>query len=144
MTGNPEKRHTGGCLCGAVRYEADGEPLYMGHCYCADCRKASGSGFIPFMSYSADAVRFSGQTLAFRSRSARGGESVRNSCRVCGGLVFGGEVGKDASFTIYAGSLDDASFFHPQIAIFDRGRPDWAVIPPGLPVFDTMPSAPPS
>ena len=96
------------------------------------------------MSYSADAVRFSGQTLAFRSRSARGGESVRNSCHVCGGLVFGGEVGKDASFTIYAGSLDDASFFRPQIAIFDRDRPDWAVIPPGRTVFDTMPSAPPS
>ena len=44
---------TGGCLCGALRYEATGEPTMAGHCYCADCRKASGSGFIPFMGYDA-------------------------------------------------------------------------------------------
>ncbi len=41
------KLFTGGCLCGQVRYEALGDPIYAGHCYCADCRKASGSGFIP-------------------------------------------------------------------------------------------------
>ena len=45
------KRYTGGCLCGALRYEAVGEPLYAGLCYCADCQKASGSGFIPFIGF---------------------------------------------------------------------------------------------
>jgi hypothetical protein len=45
---------TGGCLCGQLRWEADAGPDYMGNCYCADCRKASGSGFIPFMGYAAD------------------------------------------------------------------------------------------
>ena len=131
--------YTGGCLCGAVRYEAEGEPSMSGHCYCADCRKASGSGFIPFMGFSADAVRFTGATLQYRSMSARGSVAVRNSCPACGGLVFGGEVGKDASHTIYAGSLDDPSRFRPTIAIFAGGRPDWAVIPPGLKVFDRVP-----
>src|ERR1700759_4806702 len=52
------KRCEGGCLCGAVRYQADGDPLSAGYCYCADCRKASGSGFIPFMGFPAHAVRF--------------------------------------------------------------------------------------
>ena len=129
----------GGCLCGAVRYEAEGEPTLTGHCYCGDCRKASGSGFIPFMGYSSTAVRFTGETLKFRSMSARGTESVRNSCPICAGLVFGGEVGKDTSHTIYAGSLDDPSSFHPKIAIFAKGRPDWAIIPPDLMVFDGLP-----
>ena len=133
------KRHTGGCLCGALRYEAKGEPDLCGHCYCADCRKASGSGFIPFMGFSSRAVRFTGRTQQFRSTSWRGTEAVRNSCPVCGGLVFGGEVGKDDSHTIYAGSLDDPSAFRPTVAIFTRGRPDWATIPPGLAVFDTLP-----
>ena len=132
---------TGGCLCGAVRYEAAGEPQFAGHCYCADCRKASGSGFIPFMSFAAEAVRFTGETRQFRSRSFRGTAAVRNSCPACGGLVFGGEVGATDSHTIYAGSLDDASRFHPTVAIFDRDRPAWAVIPPGLTVFHTMPEA---
>jgi len=131
--------YIGGCLCGAVRYEARGEPNLSGHCYCADCRKASGSGFIPFMGFSADTVTFTGETLQYRSKSVRGSDAVRNSCSKCGGLVFGGEVGKDVSHTIYAGSLDDPSRFRPTIAIFALGRPNWAIIPPGLTVFDRLP-----
>jgi len=123
-----------------LRYEAHGEPSFSGHCYCADCRRASGSGFIPFMGFSRDAVSFSGETLEFRSKAASGGDAVRNSCAVCGGLVFGGEVGISDSFTIYAGSLDEPSAFHPTIAIFARNRPAWAVIPPGLTIFEGMPS----
>jgi hypothetical protein len=131
--------YTGGCLCGAVRYVAEGEPLYAGHCYCADCRKASGSGFVPFMGFAATAVRFTGETRQFRSVSFRGGDAVRNSCPVCGGLVFGGVIGEDDSHTLYAGSLDDPSRFRPTIALFTRDRPDWATVPPGLTAFETMP-----
>jgi hypothetical protein len=132
-------RYAGGCLCGAVRYEASGPPIYAGHCYCGDCRKASGSGFIPFLGFHSTAVTFSGETLAYRSVSFSGGEAVRNSCPRCGGLVFGGDVGKDVSHTIYAGSLDDPSLFAPTIAIFARGRAPWAPIPEGLTVFEAMP-----
>ena len=57
----PKTRFSGGCLCGALRYEAEGAPDYMGHCYCEDCRKASGSGFIPFIGFAASAVRVSGR-----------------------------------------------------------------------------------
>lgn len=135
-----KSRYTGGCLCGGLRYEADGEPRYSGLCYCADCRKASGSGFIPFMGFASSAVRFSGQTQQFTSKAANGGDAVRNFCPVCGSLVFGGIVGKDESHTIYAGSLDDPSLFRPSVAIFARGRPAWAVIPPDLKVFDAMPT----
>lgn len=136
---NSSKRYTGGCLCGALRYEADGPSLGSGHCYCADCRKASGSGFIPFIGFTSDAVRFTGEPRQFRSSAASGNEAVRNFCPHCGGLVFGGEIGKTSSFTIYAGSLDDPSLFQPQIAIFAADRPDWAPLPPGLRVFDKMP-----
>lgn len=140
-----EHRYTGGCLCGALRWEADGKPSYMGHCYCEDCRKASGSGFIPFMGFRADVVRFSGATRRYASPAVSGRDAVRNFCPVCGGLVFGGTVGKDDSFTVYAGSLDDPSLFRPRIAIFARGRPEWAVIPPGLEVYEGLPrsSGPP-
>ena len=132
-------RYTGGCLCGTVRYAAEGNPSFAGLCYCADCRKASGSGFIPFMGFASEAVRFSGETRQFRSKSFRGTDAVRNFCPDCGGLVFGGQVGKDASHTIYAGSLDDPSLFRPTIAIFVRDRPVWVVISPDLTPFDALP-----
>lgn len=130
---------TGGCLCGALRYEAAGAPRFMGLCFCADCRKASGSGFIPFLSFASTQLRFTGEPRQFRSPSIRGGDAVRNFCAVCGGLVFGGEAGKDESHTIYAGSLDDPSLFRPTLAIFARDRPAWVALPPGLELFETMP-----
>jgi len=127
-------RYAGGCLCGAVRYAAEGEPLYAGLCYCADCRKASGSAFVGFMGFRATTLSFSGRTLEFG-----GGDALRNSCPVCGSLVFGGKVGADAEHTIYAGSLDAPFLFRPTIAIFARDCPPWAIIPPGLKIFETMP-----
>jgi len=133
--------YTGGCLCGALRYEAEGEPLFTGHCYCTDCQKASGSGFIPFMGFAASALRFTGAAKPFTTRSARGGDAVRNSCPVCSSLVFGGEPGKDDTLTVYAGTLDDPSLFQPRIAIFAGSRPPWAVIPAGLKVFERLPVA---
>jgi hypothetical protein len=136
------KRFTGGCLCGALRYEVTAEPLNSGHCYCADCRKASGSGFIPFMGVASRDVRFSGKTLTYRSEAGNGRVAVRNSCAVCGGLVFGGVLEESDSFTIYAGSLDDPTLFSPHIAIFTRDRPPWAIIPPGLTIYEDMPSGP--
>ena len=135
----PTRQITGGCLCGALRYVAEGRPRYAGYCYCADCRKASGSGYMPFMGFPSSAVRFSGDTRQFVSRAARGGEAVRNFCPLCGSLVFGGCAGRDLEHTIYAGSLDDPSSFEPRIAIFTRDRPSWAPIPSGLDEFERLP-----
>jgi len=132
-------RYVGGCLCGALRYEALGDPTFQGLCFCGDCRKASGAGFVGFLGFRADQLRFSGATRQFVSKAANGGDAVRNFCPVCGGLVFGGIVGKDMSHTIYAGSLDDASQFHPTVGIFGASRPAWVPIPPGLKVYDRMP-----
>lgn len=130
---------TGGCLCGAVRYEAAAEPIHAGLCYCADCRKASGSGFIPFMGFAADALTIIGETRPSHVPSFRGGTATRNHCAHCGSLVFGGERGESDSFTIYAGSLDDPGRFKPTIALFTRDRPAWAEVKPGLKEFETMP-----
>jgi hypothetical protein len=138
MTTDAE-RYTGGCLCGALRYEVFGESIGSGHCYCVDCRRASGSGFIPFMGFKAQAVRFTGEASQFRSKAANGNDAVRNRCAQCMSLVFGGEIGKTDSYTIYAGSLDDPAAFHPTFAIFAEGRPPWAIIPPGFKIFARMP-----
>ena len=131
---------TGGCLCGALRYEAREEPQYAGFCFCADCRKASGSGFIPFMGFSALAVRITGDSVTHTLKHSDGRQSDRNFCAICGGLVYGGIRGESTSHTIYAGTLDDPTRFKPKIAIFNRDRPNWVALPPGLTVFEGMPS----
>jgi hypothetical protein len=139
QTGAGARVLSGGCLCGALRYEVRGEALYAGHCYCADCRKASGSGFVPYMGFAREAIRFTGASRAFAVRAANGNEAVRNFCPVCGSLVFGGPRDSAATFTLYAGSLDDPSQFAPTAAIFTSGRPDWAVLPAHLKAYAALP-----
>ncbi len=130
---------TGGCLCGALRYTAAASPTIAGYCCCADCRRASGSGFVPFMGFAAADLTITGPARQFVSPSARGSEAVRNFCPACGSLVFGGIVGVDTRHTVYAGTLDDPAAFVPAIAIYTRDRPDWVVLPPGLTAFAAMP-----
>jgi hypothetical protein len=84
-------------------------------------------------------VTFSGDSHAFSSPAADGGYATRNFCPTCGSLVFGGERGISESFTIYSGSLDEPADFHPTLAIFTKGRPEWALIPPHCKVFERSP-----
>ena len=88
-----ERVLTGGCLCGALRYEARGTPSYTGYCFCGDCRKASGSGFVPFMGFAAGQVTVTGQVLLHSLKLADGRVSDRNHSAACGSLVFGGKIG---------------------------------------------------
>jgi hypothetical protein len=38
---------TGGCSCGAIRYESTAEPIMMFKCHCRDCQQTTGGGFAP-------------------------------------------------------------------------------------------------
>ena len=134
-----DDRIRGGCLCGALRYEATAEPIFAGLCYCADCRKASGSGFIPFLGFRAADLVIAGDVRQSHVPSASGTVATRNHCAQCGGLVFGGIHGESDEHTIYAGSLDDPARFRPTIALFVRDRPAWAEVKAGLTEYWTMP-----
>ncbi|EYD74108.1 hypothetical protein Rumeso_04361 [Rubellimicrobium mesophilum DSM 19309] len=68
----------GGCLCGAVRYEARGEPRVVGLCHCEDCRKASGGLGLYYGDWPLGAVTVTGTLSTFRGRSF---------CPTCGSRV---------------------------------------------------------
>jgi len=130
---------TGGCLCGALRYEANAEPLYAGFCCCGDCRKSSGSGYIGFLGFAPGTLAFTGETSMHSLPQSDGRVSQRNFCPECGGLVFGGEIGNPRGHTVYAGSLDDPARFKPTMAIFLSQKADWVALPEGLTLFERMP-----
>jgi hypothetical protein len=130
---------TGGCLCGALRYAASVAPLYMGYCCCADCRKASGSGFIGFLGFAPGAVKVTGEAVGHFLPHEDGRTAQRYRCASCGGLVIGGEPNGATGNNVYAGSLDDPTVFKPTMAIFVRDKPDWVILPPGLTLFEGMP-----
>ena len=47
---DPIQTIQGGCLCGAMRYEATGRPYNITHCHCTDCRRSSGAAFVTWAS----------------------------------------------------------------------------------------------
>ncbi|WP_196503003.1 GFA family protein [Aestuariivirga litoralis] len=122
-----------------MRYQLQGAPLYAGFCCCADCRKASGAGAIPFMGYDAAAFKPAGPTKAIHTQLKNGRTATRNFCQVCGSLIFGGEYGKSSQHTVYAGSLDDPNFFKPNHAIMTKDRAPWSALPAGLELHVGMP-----
>lgn len=130
-----EQTITGGCLCGALRYEARGAPRFMGYCFCADCRKASGSGFIPVMMYPSAQLTIAGPSSVHAHDLGGGRAAHRNSCSVCHSLVFGGVRGTSEWHTLYAGSLDEPRHFVPTVAIYTQGKPDWALVPDGVKIY---------
>ncbi|TCU13082.1 GFA family protein [Rhizobium sullae] len=108
------RTRTGGCLCGAVRYEVKGEPLRAGLCHCADCRKESGSAFVTFAVWRREAFDHSGPAATYQGRSF---------CPVCGGRLF---CLTDEEAELRLGSLDDAPMeIAPLYEIWIKRRESW-------------------
>ena len=133
---------SGGCLCGAVRYEADGEPVFACFCHCRDCQKATGTGHAAALSVPRGALRVSGETRPFAKNGDSGLTTTRHFCPICGSVVMGEiEIMPDI-ISLYAGTLDDPSAFQPQLAIFARSRPAWDHVAADLPTFEAAPPPP--
>ena len=54
---------TGGCLCGAVRYQAEADPMRAVICHCVICRRVSGAPMMCFVHFPAEAFRWLGSPL---------------------------------------------------------------------------------
>src|SRR3954465_12304714 len=79
---------SGGCACGAIRYECTAEPVVMLHCHCRDCQRSSGGPFSSFVVVPAEAFRFvKGTPRFYGSPSERGGLNQRGFCAECGSPV---------------------------------------------------------
>ena len=55
------KKLSGGCACGAIRYESDADPTVMLNCHCSDCRKASGSGYAAIVIVQKSSLNLNGE-----------------------------------------------------------------------------------
>ena len=105
---------SGGCACGAIRYECSAEPVMMLKCHCRNCQQMTGSGFSPAVLVPAEAFRVTrGQLRYHFTPSAAGGQHKRGFCAECGSLLTGGENTERPKGVVgvTAGSLDDPSWF---------------------------------
>jgi hypothetical protein len=129
---------TGGCLCGAVRYEFHGEVGTAGYCHCKDCRRTSGSAFGVSVRVPASGFRIvAGQPKGFTKLGDSGRSVTRYFCPDCGSPLYTVPPLHPDLIFIKAGSLDDPSVVKPDREAWTRSRVDWAAIAPDLASYET-------
>jgi hypothetical protein len=120
---------TGGCQCGAVRYEIKAEPLTLYACHCTECQRQSGSAFALSLAVSRDAVVVRGTPATWR-RELESGRVIW--CLFCGGcgtrLLHNPERNPRASI-VKPGTLDDTKWLKPVGHIWTRSAQSWVDIP---------------
>ena len=92
-----EVSHSGGCMCGAVRYMVKGEPKRVGLCHCETCRRNTGAILPGFVVFARDQVEVTGLETGHYDSSSW---LIRHFCRICGSSIFS-ESERDDEMMIY-------------------------------------------
>jgi hypothetical protein len=122
---------TGGCFCGAIRYQATGRPLSATNCHCTMCRKATGAPFVTWFGVRAsDFYIINGEPMRFNTSE----HVTRSFCSCCGThLTFQYANVKDVIY-VTSCSLDDPTLASPVDNVHTDTRLAW-IAPDGLPDF---------
>lgn len=133
---------TGGCACGAIRYECNGEPLTMFHCHCRDCQRATAAPYSSVIGMPGTVFKLlQGTPRWYSTPSTAGGLLDRGFCADCGSPLFGrGEIDAETPFMgIHASSLDDPRLFKPEMHLWTCDVQLWDHMNPDLPKFRHYP-----
>jgi hypothetical protein len=132
--------HTGGCLCGAVRYEIDGRISPIAFCHCSKCRKSNGTAF-----HSGSLCR------ASRFRWVSGGDEITvyrtpsgyatQFCRTCGSPVPT-PPNAEGLVSLPTGTLDEDPGSRPIFHFFVGSKAPWYEIADDLPRYAEAPPPP--
>jgi hypothetical protein len=122
---------SGGCQCGAIRYEIEGEPLALYACHCTECRRQSASAFGMSLIVSRSGFRLTSGTPKLWSRPADSGRRVDCAfCPDCGSRLWHERQGIAETVSLKAGSLDDPVDFSKAIHIWTSRKLPGVIIPP--------------
>jgi hypothetical protein len=133
------KGFSGGCLCGAVRFNSTAEPMFVGHCHCVDCRKSSGTGHCTHLLVPEAEFSVTGP-VTFYDRPANSGNIVsRGFCGTCGSPIYSRNSAMPGVVFPRASVLDDPEIAKPQIVVFASSAPSWDYMDSALPAFAVMP-----
>ncbi|MDP3460400.1 MAG: GFA family protein [Hyphomonas sp.] len=131
---------TGGCYCGAVRYEADGDPIMKARCHCRECQYFTGGEGNDFIAMPVAGFRFTkGEPKSF-TRPDLKGAATREFCPDCGTPLLTRSPALPQAVILKVGSLDDPKLFEgPQVILQTADAHIFHLMPEGVPAFARFP-----
>lgn len=129
----------GGCACGAIRYEFEGDPLTCVYCYCTECQRRTNSdrtfgAWVPSAAFKLT----QGSPASFTRRSDSGVELQHQFCSTCGINLYLTSKGFEV-VAVCINTLERPHGLTAKMAIFTASAPEWALFSDDIPRFDRMP-----
>jgi hypothetical protein len=117
------ERYEGRCLCGAVRFVAEGRPKGVYWCHCDSCRRHSGAPVSVFVAFERSAYTVTtGEITRFESTPGR---TTRGFCARCGSTLTCEVVSLPNETHFHLGAFDDAARLQPTRHVFANERLPW-------------------
>jgi hypothetical protein len=134
------QNYTGGCACGAVRYDIAAEPVFQNHCQCVDCQHRSGTGHGSYLTFPSRAdVKLAGKAAHCDVIADSGNVKTHSFCPACGSPVYLTFAAMPDLFTVHAASLDNPGRFKPHAITYTARGHAWDRVDPALAAFEKMP-----
>lgn len=130
---------TGGCMCGAVRYELNSKPITVGLCHCNRCRPQSGTSFSMVAFFERSGLFLKGETAVFDDIGTSGLRVLRRYCPKCGSPLTTEPDIAPTIFFLKTGGLDQTDWLHPNIELFVTRRLAWVSPVPGATQYEGNP-----
>ena len=122
----------GGCLCGAVRYQASGGAYGITHCHCRTCRRASGAAFVTWAGFDSEKFKFTkGQPASYASSR----DVLRTFCSRCGSALTYQRADTPGSIDVTLGSMDDPERLQPEDHTWTESQISWIMLNDRLPAY---------
>ncbi|HEY1356708.1 MAG TPA: GFA family protein [Thermoleophilaceae bacterium] len=120
---------TGGCLCGAVRFELREAPKAAGYCHCTRCQRRTGVGYSVQASIDGTALRITAGEEHVRAWRHLEGGWEKCFCRECGAQLFSRDPDDPAQMSVRFGAFDEDPGVRPSWHTWVDYAPDWAPVP---------------
>ena len=120
----------GRCLCGAVTYTAQGEPLWTALCHCGNCQRQGGGAFSITVGVEEAALRVGGELREYVKDPAG---ARRRFCPTCGTPVYNSSPSFPGVAIVMAGTLDDRSWLNPLMEVWGDSAQPWVAEVEGRP-----------
>lgn len=125
--------HSGGCLCGAIRFRTTANPLGVVYCHCQSCRRHTASAVAIFAGFAEEAVSFTqGVPAVFESSP----DVWRSFCGRCGSPISYRAARYPGEVHFYIGVMDRPEQYVPQTHVYYGEHIPWFDTKDDLPRFE--------